>query len=527
MKKRSRPEWLERAVFYQVYPQSFYDSNSDGVGDIPGIIEKLDYLEWLGINAIWINPCFESPFSDVGYDISDYCKVAPRYGTNDDLVRLFKEAHKRGIKICLDLVPGHTSIEHPWFKESCRHKKNKYSDYYIWSSSAWDDGSPDMRFIHGFAERDANFAINFFYSQPALNYGFRKRSTWHPWQQPADAPGPRAVRKEMKRVMDFWLKKGADGFRVDMAFSLVKNDEDRRATSSFWSEIREWLNEKYPEAALISEWGNPIEAVRAGFHVDFMLHFGVPGFGSLLLKSGDKPCFFDSRGDGSVTEFLEEYMKQYEKTKGGYISIPTSNHDMGRLNMDRSEKELKVIFTFLLTWPGVPFIYYGEEIGMRYQEGLKSKEGGYGRTGSRTPMQWNNKKNAGFSASRSEKLYLPVDGRKNRPTVESQRSRSGSLLEHVRELIELRKSSPALLSAGKLKLLYAEPGKYPFIYLRQHGREKFLIALNPSKDAVSVLLDGSGIDVLDLITGSGVELDMGKKIKFIMKGVSYAVFRCS
>jgi hypothetical protein len=129
------PDWLKQAVFYQIYLQSFYDSNGDGIGDIPGIIQKLDYLQWLGINVVWVNPCFVSPFRDAGYDVDDYCRIAPRYGTNRDLFRLCREAHRRGIKVCLDLVAGHTSIDHLWFKASCRQKRNRYSDRYIWTSS--------------------------------------------------------------------------------------------------------------------------------------------------------------------------------------------------------------------------------------------------------------------------------------------------------------------------------------------------------------------------------------------------------
>src|SRR5512137_2970744 len=130
------PGWLEDAIFYEIYPQSFNDSNGDGIGDIPGILRKLDYLESLGVNALWLNPCFESPFQDAGYDVSDYYRVAPRYGTNEDLVMLFRQASKLGIRVLLDLVPGHTSVEHPWFKKSCRQERNQFSDYYVWTDSA-------------------------------------------------------------------------------------------------------------------------------------------------------------------------------------------------------------------------------------------------------------------------------------------------------------------------------------------------------------------------------------------------------
>ena len=132
------PDWLKNAVFYEIYPQSFYDANGDGIGDIPGICEKLDYIKWLGCNALWLNPCFDSPFRDAGYDVRDYKKVAPRYGTNDDLLELFRKAHEVGMHVLLDLVPGHTSEEHPWFRQSCLPEKNEFSNRYIWTGSAWD-----------------------------------------------------------------------------------------------------------------------------------------------------------------------------------------------------------------------------------------------------------------------------------------------------------------------------------------------------------------------------------------------------
>ncbi|MBW1710134.1 MAG: glycosylase [Deltaproteobacteria bacterium] len=526
MSYQSHPKWLEDAIFYQIYPQSFYDTNSDGIGDLAGVIEKLDYLSWLGVNAIWLNPCFVSPFQDAGYDVADYYRVAPRYGTNADLTRLFKQAHRRGIKVCLDLVPGHTSIEHPWFKASCRHKRNQYTDRYIWTNSTWDGGMPPLKFINGFAERDGNYAINFFYSQPALNYGFARPNPYCPWQQPVDAPGPMATRAELKKIMDFWLKKGADGFRVDLAASLVKNDPDSKMTIKLWRDVCKWLDQNYPEAALISEWGNPSEALQAGFDIDFMLHFGVPGYTSLFFKGKNQRCFFDSRGGGTVCDFLDEYLKHYRKARKGYISIPSSNHDMPRINNRRTNRDLEVVFAFLMTWPGVPFIYYGDEIGMRYIRGLPSREGGYARTGSRTPMQWDNGKNAGFSLAGAKQLYLPLDGRKNRPTVLDQKTRPTSLLNHVRRLIALRKKSPALTAKGKMEPLFAKPAKYPFIYLRQRGREKFVVALNPSSEPVSAPIEAQGLNNLNLEMGRGVKFaSKGKRITFLMTGQSYAVYR--
>ena len=177
------PKWLSSAVFYQIYPQSFYDSNGDGIGDIGGIIKKLDYVQSLGCNAIWLNPCFESPFNDAGYDVTDFCRVAPRYGTNADLRRLFSTARRRGIRVCLDLVAGHTSIDNPWFVQSCRPTKNKYSDWFIWTDD-WARPTPlGFKFVNGFAPRNGSYLANFFCSQPALNYGFADPDPDYPWQR--------------------------------------------------------------------------------------------------------------------------------------------------------------------------------------------------------------------------------------------------------------------------------------------------------------------------------------------------------
>ncbi|OGO39479.1 MAG: hypothetical protein A2147_07705 [Chloroflexi bacterium RBG_16_57_8] len=180
----------------------------------------------MGINAAWINPCFVSPFRDAGYDVDDYYRIAPRYGTNRDLYRLCREAHSRGIRVCLDLVAGHTSIDHPWFKASCLPERNKYSDRYIWAPSAVSAGaSAPVSFIRGYSARDASYVANFFYFQPALNYGFAKPD--QSWQHQVDAPGPLDTRKELVKIMTYWLGHGVDGFRVDMASSLVKMDPHR------------------------------------------------------------------------------------------------------------------------------------------------------------------------------------------------------------------------------------------------------------------------------------------------------------
>jgi len=524
--KGTRPNshaWLKQAVFYQIYPQSFCDSNGDGIGDIPGIIQKLDYLKWLGINVVWINPCFMSSFRDAGYDVDDYYRVAPRYGTNRDLYRLCREAHRRGIKVCLDLVAGHTSIDHPRFKASSRVGRNRYSDRYIWTSSAISDADKGLSLIQGNSERDGGYVANCFPFQPALNYGFARPD--QPWQQPVDAPGPLENRKELIKIMEYWLGHGVDGFRVDMAFSLVKLDPGHKETIKLWQDIGQKVRAHYPDIALISEWGNPAEAIAAGFDIDFMLHFGVGGYPDLMLNEN---CFFRRSGGAGIGNFLKSYLKLAAKTKGkGLISVPSGNHDIKRPRADgRTVSDLKVIFTFLLTWPGAPFIYYGDEIGMRYIPGLESKEGGYDRTGSRTPMQWDNGTNAGFSTADKERLYLPLDPRRNRPNVEKQAGSPGSLLNHVRRLIALRKRSPALQAEGALIPLPVENIDRHFAYLRQAADERFLIVLNPSATPSSVRINGIKPDNLSPRICHGAQARVeGDDIQVNMVGVSYGVFK--
>jgi glycosidase len=490
--KRPTPEWLKSAVFYEIYPQSFLDTNGDGIGDLPGIIAKLDYIASLGCNAIWLNPCFVSPFGDAGYDVADFYRVAPRYGTNDDLARLFREAKARGIKVCLDFVAGHTSDQHPWFKESCRHERNKYSNWYIWTNSIWDKGAPNAPMVNGYAERDGNFLPNFFYFQPALNYGYAQPDPALPWQLPVDHPDVLQVRQELKNVLRYWLDLGADGFRVDMAMSLVKGDPDFKETMKLWREVRDIFDRDYPEAALMSEWSDPSRAIIAGFHVDFMLAFGNPPAYSALFRrepgrdlyplDGGGFSFFDAAGKGNIRDFLDPYLEHYLATRDyGFITIPSGNHDCPRLAMGRDPKSILLAFAMILTMPGIPFIYYGDEIGIRQGEGLVSKEGGYSRTGARTPMQWDNSPNLGFSTGSTEQLYLPVDSSTDAPTVAAQEKDPDALLTQVRELVRLRAEHPALNATGNFTPLYAEPKRYPFVYARDLDGQTIIVALNPSE----------------------------------------------
>ena len=474
------PKWLDNAVFYEIYPQSFRDSNGDGIGDFAGISEKLDYIRDLGCNALWINPCFFSPFGDAGYDVADYYSTAPRYGTNEDLKRLLEKAHRMGIHVLLDFVPGHTSITHPWFKESEKPEKNEYTDRYIWTNRVWE--APEgMGCLRGLSQRNGTCLLNFFTMQPALNYGYYEIT--RPWQMSPEDEAPRKTLEAMMDVMRFWLDMGCDGFRVDMASSLVKNDPDFKGTMALWTKVRAFLDKEYPEAAIVSEWGNPEKAILGGFHMDFQLHFGPSHYNDLFRL--EHP-FFCEDGQGDAAAFVSRYMESYAQVKGrGLMCIPTGNHDMPRLAKRLSPQQLKLAYLFQMTMPGAPYIYYGDEIGMRHIENLVSVEGAYDRVGARTPMQWDSGVNAGFSAASKDKLYLPIDPAPDRPNVADQMADPDSVYSHMKALIALRQSIHALQNWGDIHFVYAEDHRCPLAYERTDGTERILIVLNPSGQEVS------------------------------------------
>lgn len=479
MKKRNGPAWLDNAVFYEIYPQSFQDSNADGIGDFQGIIDRLDYIRELGCTAIWMNPCFASPFGDAGYDVSDYYRAAPRYGTNEDLKRLFEEVHKRDMHVLLDLVPGHTSVEHEWFQASMQAKENEYTDRYVWTDSIWKEPA-GYGSLRGISDRDGSCMVSFFSHQPALNYGYYKPDPKEPWQQAMDAPGPQATVREIMNVMRFWLTMGCDGFRVDMAGSLVKGDVDGKGTIQLWKQFRNFLDQEFPEAVMVSEWGEPDKSLQGGFHMDFLLHFGPSHYNDLFRC--EKPFF---AGNGDASAFVKKYLESYEKSeRKGLICIPSGNHDMDRLAKYVKGEKQKIAFAFLLTMPGAPFIYYGDEIGMRYVEGLTSVEGGYGRTGARTPMLWDHGVNAGFSTAPKSELYIPQDEAPDRSTAADQMADENSLRSEIKRLIKIRQSHKALQSKGEIDFVYVKKNAYPLAYVRSCEGEALLVLLNPSDVAV-------------------------------------------
>lgn len=499
MKKHN---WLKDAILYQVYPQSFQDSDGDGIGDFPGLTSRLDYIRSLGVDAIWLNPCFDSPFGDAGYDVRDFYKIAPRYGTEADFARLVEAAHARGLKVILDLVAGHTSMDNAWFLAEAANPKSPDASRYIWKNRDFDPAAGPSR---------EDFVSNFFWYQPALNYGYAEPI--EPWQDPVDAPGPRKNREELRRIMAYWFERGCDGFRVDMAGSLVKPENHPKAmaeTVRLWREIRQWLDVNYPEKLLVAEWSRPSVSIDAGFDLDFLMHFNAPGYPSLFFNGAgsippsEGPCYFHADGSGSLNLFRDEYRRQLDAVRGkGCLSLPVANHDFQRLHCgSRTVEQLRCTWVFFMTQAGPPTIYYGEEIGMRYLENCPSKEGSTlegitavnagtacgERSGTRTPMQWDASPNAGFSTAAPEKLYLPLDPASDRPTVAVQETSPDSLLNFVRRLVSLRKTHPVLGTDASYEILNPKEQSYPMVCLRVLDGEACVIALNPSAHRRTITL---------------------------------------
>lgn len=529
--------WVKNSIFYQVYPTSFYDNNGDGVGDLQGIIQKLDYIKGLGVNAIWLNPFYASPFMDGGYDISDYYAVNEKFGTMEDFEALVAKCKTLGIRVVIDLVIGHTSNQHPWFLESAKDEKNKYSDWYIWTDSNFNKFADKS--IHGLHPRDGGYVINYYACQPALNYGFNDKprekdpnnayDLGEEWKMHYTDERLKPLREEILNIMRFWLNKGIDGFRVDLANSLVKgcvydseDDKDVEGLKWLWNILIGTIKKEYPDAVFVAEWVNPSNAVgKCGFDVDYLGH-DRPEYNDLFrnekgtnilpsFERGDN--YFSKNGRQSITAFLQYTARLYRDVHGkGYFSIPSGYHDIVRLAEKKETDSLKVIFAFLLTYKHVPFIYYGDEIGMTHAWGI-NKDGGYIRTGARTPMQWNEGKNRGFSETDGG-LYLPVNHEKGQ-SVEAQEKEKNSLLNTVKRLIDLRNKNEALNADAGLKILCCENGGYPLVYERTNERESFVIAVNPSEKPV--IIDTYGEEKLSLNCRK-----MGDKTE--LTGKSFIVF---
>jgi maltose alpha-D-glucosyltransferase / alpha-amylase len=495
--------WYKDAIIYQLHVRTFCDSNGDGIGDFPGLIQKLDYLQELGVNAIWLLPFFPSPLRDDGYDISDYTAVHPNYGRLEDFKALLEAAHQRGMRIIIELVLNHTSDQHSWFQESRSSRENPKRDWYVWSET--DDRYKEARIIFLDTER-SNWAWDplsksyywhrFFSHQPDLNY---------------DNP---AVFEAMWNVMKFWLDIGVDGFRLDAVPYLVERDgtscENLSETHAIIRELRRRADREYPGKMLLAEanqWPSDV-CLYFGDADEFHMAFHFPLMPRMFMAvqlEDRKPiveileqtpqipescqwCLFLRNHDEltleMVTDIERDYMyDEYAKDKGMRLNLGIRR----RLSpmMDNDRWRIQLLNGMLMSMPGTPIIYYGDEIGMGDNVYLGD------RNGVRTPMQWNGGWNAGFSGADPERLYSPLISNPvygyQAINVDSQRRSPHSLLSWMKRMIRVRKSS-RVLSRGSIEFL--KPSNHRVLaYVRQLGEEKILIVNNLSKSAQAVELD--------------------------------------
>lgn len=483
---------ISNSIIYNVYPTSFYDSNGDGIGDLKGITEKLEYIKQFA-DIVWINPIYKSPFRDGGYDIEDYYAIDEKFGTMDDVKALIKKAHSLGLKVLFDLVVGHTSDKHKWFIESQKYERNEYSDYYIWTDEVFV--SCPYKHMTGMSEREGNYLVNFFSFQPALNFGFAKKK--YDWQNLYTDKACEKVHDEVIKICKYYLALGVDGFRVDLASSIVKDDVNGECSCKVWRKIFSEVRKEYKDAIFLSEWGEPKYAVTNGdFDIDFLTHSYNDGYNNLFRKEpgtnafkSDGNSFFRKEGKGEADTFFDYFLDNLQKTKDkGYISVPSGNHDLPRISIGRTSDELKTVFAFILALPNIPMIYYGDEIGMPYSF-LKTKDGGYNRTGSRTPMQWSAGKNAGFSEADTD-LYLPVNENYTVVNCEAMEKDENSLMNSVKKLVKTKRDFLSDFSPECDFEVISET--YPLIFTRKTKEKQFFCAVNPSGGEYEVALPING-----------------------------------
>ena len=479
--------WWQKGIIYQVYPRSFQDSNGDGVGDLNGIKQRLDYLKWLGVTAIWISPIYPSPMADFGYDISDYTGIHPLFGSMKDFDALLEEVHQRDMKLILDLVPNHTSNQHPWFLESRSSRDNPKRDWYIWKD-AKEDGSLPNNWLSVFGgpawEWDAHTGQYYYHAflkeQPDLN-----------WRNPE-------VQEAMFNVMRYWLDKGVDGFRVDVMWHMVKDDQfrdnpvnpdydphtadyeqvlpvystDQPEVHDIVHKMRQVLD-SYPERMMIGEIYLPIHKL--------VTYYGTDNNGAHL------PFNFMLVTLPWNAQRIASAIAEYEGAlpDSGWPNWVLGNHDQPRITSRVGLQQSKVAALLLLTLRGTPTIYYGEELGMRDvpvpfdqvqdPQGLNMPGKNLSRDPERTPMQWDGSECAGFS---TVKPWLPINTDSSRVNVEAQTKDPYSQLNLYKRLIELRQSEPSLM-VGDYIPLYAD--NQAIAYIRQApGSTRFLVVLNLS-----------------------------------------------
>jgi alpha-glucosidase len=477
--------WWQSAVVYQVYPRSFQDSNGDGIGDIPGIASRLEYLEWLGIDAIWLSPIFRSPMADFGYDISDYTDVDPIFGTLQDLDALVAAAHLRGIKVLLDYVPNHTSSEHPWFREARASRENPKRSWYIWADPR-PDGSPPNNWLSVFGgsawqwdEPTGQYYYHAFLAeQPDLN-----------WREPA-------VREAMHEVLRFWLRRGIDGFRVDVMWHLIKDEllrdnppnpawsqASRRSYDAFLpvfttdrpevfdivAGFRRVVDE-FADRVLIGEIYLPVERLVAYYGMDP----DEPG--------AHLPFNFQLIELPWNAETIAAAVVAYEARLPSHAwpNWVLGNHDRPRIASRVGREQARVAAMLLLTLRGTPTLYYGDELGMldeaippaMQQDPARFDAPGRGRDPQRTPMRWDASPNAGFTTGHP---WLPLGGDVEAVNVSAERGDRDSMLDFQRRLIAVRRAEPAL-NIGRWALLAAHGGLLS--YRRFLGERSLVVALN-------------------------------------------------
>jgi alpha-glucosidase len=477
-------KWWERGIIYQIYPRSFMDSNGDGVGDLRGIRSQLDYVQWLGVDAIWISPIYPSPMADFGYDISNYTDIDPTFGTLDDFHALVTDAHRRGIKVLLDYVPNHTSDQHPWFIESRSSRASAKRDWYIWRDPA-PDGGPPNNWLSNFGggawewhEKTGQYYYHaFLKEQPDLN-----------WRKPE-------VQEAMLGVLRFWLDRGVDGFRVDVMHQIIKDIEFRdNPPNPEWrsgmSPYRELLTtytadlpevqdivakmrgvlDNYEDRMMVGEIYLPVERLMA--------YYGASGKGAHLPFNFQLLRLpWNAREIAAAVERYEALLPSY-----GWPNWVLGNHDKSRVATRVGAAQARVAAMLLLTLRGTPTLYYADEIGMhdgpiavdQVQDPFeKNVPGlGLGRDPERTPMQWNGEERAGFTTGRA---WLPIPDDYRTINVAAERHDPTSILTLYRRLIELRRAEPAL-SIGEFAPLPANGDL--MAYVRKTAERRLLIVLN-------------------------------------------------
>ena len=493
---RDESAWWQRGAIYQIYPRSFKDSRGDGIGDLPGIASKLDYLAWLGVGAVWISPFYPSPMVDFGYDVTGYLDVDPIFGTLDDFDELLTRAHGLGLKVILDFVPNHTSDQHPWFQESRSSHTNPKSDWYIWRDARRNGGPPNNWLSHfggpawTLDERISKYYMHSFLpEQPDLN-----------WRNPD-------VRDAMLDVLRFWLDGGVDGFRMDAIQALIKdaqfrddppNPNYRKGVDQPRDSLLHRYSQDQPEAharirdfrRLLDTYDDRVSIGEVSYSLslnDLVAYYGRDD--GLNLPANFKLITLPWQATA-----IHEYVDRYERALPSFAwpNYVLGNHDRARVASRIGSGQARVAAMLLLTLRGTPFIYYVEEIGMRDVElsvhQLQDPHGirvpGQGRDQARSPMQWSAEPHAGFSESEP---WLPVGASYRTINVSVQREDSSSMLNLYRRLLEYRRETPAL-TIGSYRSLDGTPDDC-FLYFREFEGQRLLIALNFSAKDRTVSLE--------------------------------------